>query len=227
MAQNKKTNSLPKRPRTLKERKKAALTIANELASIYPDSHCALNFTNPFELLVATVLSAQTTDKRVNSVTGELFSRYPTPKNMSQARQEDVENILHSLGFFRAKARSCINLSKQLCAEHEGNVPSTLEELIRLPGVGRKTANVVLGNTFDIPGITVDTHVGRLARRWAWTRHSDPAKAEKDIAHLLPKEIWTITCHRIIDHGRAVCHSRNPECPTCPLQKICPSADIY
>lgn len=194
---------------------------------MYPDAHCALNFRDSFELLVATVLSAQTTDARVNSVTPELFARYPGPAEMAGARREDLEEILHPLGFFRAKARSCQGLSIALCSEFGGEVPARLEELVTLPGVGRKTANVVLGNAFGIPGITVDTHVGRLARRWAWTREENPTKAEADIARLLPPETWTITCHRIIEHGRQVCHSRGPECLSCGLADLCPSYPIY
>lgn len=214
---------LPARPRSLAARREQASTITAKLARIYPDSACGLDFSNPFELLVATVLSAQTTDARVNSVTPTLFKRFPTPNALAEAPREELEKILHPLGFFRSKAKSCQGLGLELCKKFDGEVPQTLEELVTLPGVGRKTANVVLGNVFDVPGITVDTHVGRLSRRWAWTRHENPVRVEEDIARLLPPEEWTITCHRIIDHGRAICHARRPECDICPLATLCPS----
>ncbi|MGV9189224.1 endonuclease III [Arcanobacterium canis] len=218
-----KKEKFPPRPRAYAARQEQAKSITDRLAEIYPHSRCALDFTNGFELLVATVLSAQTTDARVNSITPSLFSAYPDPYTMAQARQEDLEEILHPLGFFRAKARSLHGLSVGLIEEFDGEVPATLDELVTLPGVGRKTANVVLGNWFGKPGITVDTHVGRLSRRWGWTRETDPVKAEMEIAKILPPEIWTITCHRTIDHGRAICHSRKPECHQCPMADLCPS----
>ena len=214
---------LPPRPRSLAQRRAGAAAICGELARIYPDSACGLNFRNPFELLVATVLSAQTTDKRVNSITPTLFERFSNPEALAEAKLSELEEIVHPLGFFRSKAKACQGLGQALRDEFDSEVPRTLEELITLPGVGRKTANVVLGNIFDVPGITVDTHVGRLARRWAWTRHENPAEVEKDIARLLPEEEWTITCHRIIDHGRAICHARRPACDICPLADLCPS----
>lgn len=218
-----KTVKLPPRPRSLSERQEKAKIITDRLAQVYPNSTCALNHRNAFELLVATVLSAQTTDERVNQVTPELFGEFPDPQSMSAAPLEVLEDILRPLGFFRSKAKSLNGLSVRLVEDHDGDVPSTLEELVKLPGVGRKTANVVLGNAFDVPGITVDTHVGRLARRWGWTRETDPVKAELELNKLLPPEIWTITCHRTIDHGRQICHSRAPECGRCPLADICPS----
>ncbi|MGV9196577.1 endonuclease III [Arcanobacterium canis] len=218
-----KKEKFPPRPRAYAARQEQAKSITDRLAEIYPHSRCALDFTNGFELLVATVLSAQTTDARVNSITPSLFSAYPDPYTMAQARQEDLEEILHPLGFFRAKARSLHGLSIGLIEEFDGEVPATLDELVTLPGVGRKTANVVLGNWFGKPGITVDTHVGRLSRRWGWTREIDPVKAEMEIAKILPPEIWTITCHRTIDHGRAICHSRKPDCHQCPMADLCPS----
>ena len=218
---------LPYRARSVKERRERAAAITDELAILYPDARCALDFSNPFELLIATVLSAQTTDVRVNSVTPELFSRYPDPESMAGANREQVEAILRPLGFFRSKAKSCIGLSAALCSSFGGEVPGNLPELVSLPGVGRKTANVVLGNAFDIPGITVDTHVGRLARRWGWTRNEDPVKVEADIAQLLPEETWTLRCHQIIYHGRQVCHSRKPACLECGLKYVCPSYEIY
>lgn len=218
---------LPARPRSLKDRRLQAAHITDALAHLYPDATCALHFSNPFELLVATVLSAQTTDARVNTVTPQLFSLYPTPEHMAGAELGDLEKILHPLGFFRAKARSCKGLAQDLCDRYAGEVPPDRDELITLPGVGRKTANVVLGNAYGIPGITVDTHVGRLARRWAWTREENPLKAEEDIAKLLPESEWTISCHRIIYHGRQVCHSRNPACLECPLASMCPSHVLF
>lgn len=194
------------------------------LATTHPDARCALRHGSAFELLVATVLSAQTTDERVNQVTPQLFSRYPGPADLADADPADLEEILRPLGFFRAKARSLRGLGAALVADHDGEVPADLDALVRLPGVGRKTANVVLGNAFGIPGITVDTHVGRLARRLGWTAHTDPLKAERDIAALLPPERWTMACHRLIFHGRRVCHARRPACVVCPLAAICPSS---
>ncbi|MCF2707284.1 endonuclease III [Arcanobacterium haemolyticum] len=217
---------LPKRPRSLAGRREAAAVICERLSELYPDAKCALNFKNPFELLVATVLSAQTTDARVNSVTPELFSRFPDAETMAGADRVELEDILHPLGFFRAKAKSCVGLAAGLCERFDGEVPPRLDDLVTLPGVGRKTANVVLGNAFGIPGITVDTHVGRLSRRWGWTREDDPVKAERDLAKILPEETWTLVCHRVIYHGRQVCHSRKPDCLHCPLADVCPSYEI-
>lgn len=221
-----KKEKFPPRPRALAQRKELASEITDRLAEIYPDSTCALNHRNAFELLVATVLSAQTTDERVNQVTPVLFDQFPDAQAMADAPLEVLEDILRPLGFFRSKAKSLNGLSVSLRDDHDGVVPGNLDELVKLPGVGRKTANVVLGNAFDIPGITVDTHVGRLSRRWGWTRETDPVKAEMELAKLLPPEIWTITCHRVIDHGRQICHSRNPECGACPLSDLCPSFEI-
>lgn len=218
---------LPKRPRALQDRQAQAKLLTDRLAEIYPDAHCALAHRNPFELLVATVLSAQTTDERVNSVTPALFAAFPMPADMAGASLEQLEGILRPLGFYRAKAKSVKSLSISLLEDFAGEVPQTLEELVTLRGVGRKTANVVLGNAFDTPGITVDTHVGRTARRWAWTRESDPVKVELELNRLLPPEIWTVTCHRIIDHGRAICHARKPECERCPMADLCPSYEIF
>ncbi|MFC7404417.1 endonuclease III [Georgenia alba] len=217
------TRRRPPRPRSKKAAKEQALAVDALLAEEWPDARCELDFTNPLELLVATVLSAQTTDKRVNQVTPALFAAYPDAAAYAAARREDLEEILRPLGFFRAKAASLQGLAAALVADHAGEVPDTLEELVRLPGVGRKTANVVLGNAFGIPGITVDTHVGRLARRLAWSREKDAVKVEKDIAALLPPEEWTMACHRLIFHGRRVCHSRRPACGACVLAGLCPS----
>ncbi|AWG03551.1 endonuclease III [Trueperella pyogenes] len=201
--------------------------ILARLAREYPDAECALNFTNPFELLVATILSAQTTDARVNQVTPQLFARFPDPVALAGATLSELEEILHPLGFFRAKARSLSGVGRALVEVHDGVVPRTLEELVALPGVGRKTANVVLGNAFGVPGITVDTHVGRLTRRWGWTKQTDPVKAERELMDVMPREEWTMDCHRIIFHGRQVCHSRRPECGACVLADVCPSAERF
>lgn len=193
------------------------------LTQAWPDARCELDFTSPLELLVATVLSAQTTDKRVNEATPELFRRYPDAAAYADARLEDLEELLHPLGFFRAKARSLQGLGAALVARFDGEVPGSLEELVTLPGVGRKTANVVLGNAFGVPGITVDTHVGRLARRLGWTRETDAVKVEHRMGELLPPESWTMACHRLIFHGRRVCHARRPACGACVLAEVCPS----
>ena len=193
------------------------------LAETYPDAHCELNFETPFQLLVATVLSAQTTDVRVNLTTPGLFAKYPGPEDMAAANPEDLEAILKPTGFFRAKTKSVMGLSNALLDRFDGEVPRTLDELVKLPGVGRKTANVVLGNAFDVPGITVDTHFGRLTRRFRWTADTDPVKVEHEVAELIPKKDWTILSHRLIWHGRRICHSRRPACGVCPLARLCPS----
>ncbi len=212
-----------RRPRSKKAAKEQALAVDELLARQWPDARCELDFTTPLELLVATVLSAQTTDKRVNQVTPTLFRRYPDAAAYAGAPREELEEVLRPLGFYRAKAASLQGLGAALVADHAGEVPDTLEELVKLPGVGRKTANVVLGNAFGIPGITVDTHVGRLARRLGWSREKDAVKVEKDIAALLPPQEWTMACHRLIFHGRRVCHSRKPACGACVLAEVCPS----
>ena len=209
--------------RALRER---ARLVNDRLAELHPDAHCELAFRDPYQLLLATVLSAQTPDARVNQVTPELFARYPDAVALAGARLEDLEEILHSLGFFRAKARSLAGIGMALTERFAGEVPGTLEELVTLPGVGRKTANVVLGNAFGVPGITVDTHVGRLARRLGWTRNTDPVKVEADIADLLPPEEWTMACHRLIFHGRRVCTARRPACETCGIVDLCPRIGV-
>ena len=193
------------------------------LAETYPDARCELDFANPFELLVVTVLSAQTTDKRVNAVRPTLFAAYPDPKAMAAADQAVLEGILGPLGFFRAKTESLLKPSAALVENHGGKVPPRLEDLVKLPGVGRKTANVVLGNAFGVPGITVDTHFGRLVRRFGWTDETDPVKVEHAIAELFPKRDWTMLSHHLIWHGRRRCHARNPACGACPLARLCPS----
>ncbi|POX42018.1 endonuclease III [Streptomyces sp. Ru73] len=194
-----------------------------ELAEVYPYAHPELDFRNPFELLVATVLSAQTTDLRVNQTTPALFAAYPTPEDMAAADPEALEELIRPTGFFRAKARSLLGLSAALRDRFGGEVPGRLEDLVTLPGVGRKTANVVLGNAFGVPGLTVDTHFGRLVRRFGWTTQQDPEKVEAEIADIFPKSEWTMLSHRLIFHGRRVCHSRKPACGACPVAPLCPS----
>jgi len=200
-----------------------ARRINRELAALYPDAHCELNFSNPLELLVATILSAQCTDRRVNMVTPVLFARYRSAADYAAADRDDIEKIIQSTGFFRAKTTSLISLGQALCDRHGGDVPASLAELDRLPGVGRKTANVVLGNAFGIPGLTVDTHFSRLARRFGWTTQTDPGKIETEVGGLFPRSEWTMLSHRLIWHGRRVCHSRRPACGACALARLCPS----
>ena len=189
-----------------------ARRIERELAVMYPDVHTELNFSTPLELLVATILSAQTTDKRVNLVTPTLFARYPTAADYAGADRDEMEKIIQSTGFYRAKTNSLIGLGQALCERFGGEVPPRLKDLVTLPGVGRKTANVVLGEAFGIPGITVDTHFGRLARRFHWTTETDPVKVEADVAALIPRKGWTDLSQRMIWHGRRVCHARRPAC---------------
>ena len=193
------------------------------LAETYPEAHCELDFANAFQLLVATVLSAQTTDVRVNLTTPALFAKYPTPDDLAAADPADVETILKPTGFFRAKTKSVLGLSAAIRDRFDGVVPPRLEDLVTLPGVGRKTANVVLGNAFGVPGITVDTHFARLSRRFGWTAADDPVKIEQDIAAIFPKSEWTMLSHRLIWHGRRVCHARKPACGACTLAALCPS----
>lgn len=200
-----------------------ARRINRVLAETYPDARCELDFANPFELLVVTVLSAQTTDKRVNAVRPTLFGAYPDAVSMAGADRAHLEQIVGPLGFFRAKTESLLKLSQALVADHGGQVPGRLEDLVKLPGVGRKTANVVLGNAFDVPGITVDTHFGRLARRFGWTDLTDPVKVEHAIGALFPKRDWTMLSHHLIWHGRRICHARTPACGACPVARWCPS----
>ena len=200
-----------------------ARRINRELAKLYPDAHTELDFGSPLELLVATILSAQTTDKGVNQVTPVLFARYRTAADYAAADREDVEKIIVSTGFFRNKTRSIIALGQALCDRFGGEVPGNLKDLVTLPGVGRKTANVVLGNAFGVPGITVDTHFGRLARRFGWTTEDDPVKVELEVGSLFPKSEWTMLSHRLIWHGRRVCHARRPACGACGIARLCPS----
>ncbi|CAN5446993.1 endonuclease III [soil metagenome] len=193
------------------------------LSQRYPDAHCELDFTSPYELLIATVLSAQTTDVRVNSVTPELFRRYPDAPALAGADRESVEEIIKPTGFFRAKTNSIVKLADALVQRYGGEVPGRLEALTTLPGVGRKTANVVLGNAFGVPGITVDTHFGRLVRRFGWTDLEDPVKVEHAVGALVPKKEWTQLSHVLIFHGRRTCHARTPACGACPVAQWCPS----
>lgn len=200
-----------------------ARRINRELAELYPYAHPELDFENPFELLIATVLSAQTTDLRVNQTTPALFAKYPTPEDMAAADPEDLERILKPTGFFRAKTKAVLGLSAAIRDRFDGEVPGKLKDLVTLPGVGRKTANVVLGNAFGVPGITVDTHFGRLVRRWRLTTQEDPEKVEAEMAEIFPRSEWTMLSHRIVFHGRRVCHSRKPACGACPIALLCPS----
>ncbi|MFJ8668506.1 endonuclease III [Streptomyces sp. NPDC093600] len=200
-----------------------ARKINRELADVYPYAHPELDFRNPFELLVATVLSAQTTDLRVNQTTPALFARYPTPEDLAAAVPEEVEELIRPTGFFRAKTKSIMGLAAALRDDFGGEVPGRLDDLVKLPGVGRKTAFVVLGNAFGVPGITVDTHFMRLARRWKWTDRDDPVKIEAEIAEIFPRSEWTMLSHRVIFHGRRICHARKPACGACPIAPLCPA----
>jgi endonuclease III len=200
-----------------------ARKINRVLAETYPEARCELDFDNPFELLVVTVLSAQTTDKRVNAVRPALFAAYPDAQAMAGADREKLEQLIQPTGFFRAKTESLLKLSQALVESHDGEVPGRLADLVKLPGVGRKTANVVLGNAFDVPGITVDTHFGRLARRFGWTEETDPVKVEHEVGSLFPKRDWTMLSHHLIWHGRRICHARNPACGACPVARWCPA----
>ncbi len=196
------------------------------LTKTYPEVRCELDFKNPLQLIVATVLSAQCTDKRVNLVTSALFKKYRNAKAFAGADIKDLEKLVFQTGFYRAKARHIKGLATKLVTEFDGQIPRTLDELITLPGVGRKTANVVLGHAFNIPGITVDTHFGRLSRRFGWTTSQDPVKVEREVGQLIPEKEWTNLSQRMIWHGRRICHSRKPACGACPIAKICPSVGI-
>ena len=200
----------------------SARSIYRILTKEYPDAKCELDFNSPLELLVATVLSAQCTDVRVNAVTPVLFNRFPTIETLAAAKVSEVEEIIYSTGFFRSKAKNIKELANKILNDFGGEVPNDLAKLITLPGVGRKTANVVLGNAFGIPGLTVDTHFGRLSRRFGWSTATDPVKVENDVAKLIPEKEWTLLSHKLIWHGRRICHSRKPECGICPLAKLCP-----
>jgi endonuclease-3 len=196
------------------------------LTSIHPDAHCELDFTNPLELAVATILSAQCTDERVNQATPKLFARYPDATAYAGADRLEMQDLIRSTGFFRNKTDSLIKLGQALVERHDGQVPGTLTELVALPGIGRKTANVILGNAFDVPGITVDTHFKRLTERWKWTTETDEVKIEFAVAALFEPREWTMLSHCVIFHGRRVCHARKPACGACTLKKDCPSYGI-
>jgi endonuclease-3 len=200
-----------------------ARRINRTLADTYPDARIELDFDDPFQLLVVTVLSAQTTDRRVNAVRPTLFAAYPDPAAMAAAPREHLEQIVGPLGFFRAKTDALLKLSAALVERYDGQVPPRLADLVTLPGVGRKTANVVLGNAFGIPGITVDTHFGRLARRFGWTEETDPVKVEHAVGALFPKKDWVMLCHHLIWHGRRMCHAKKPACGVCPVARWCPA----
>lgn len=211
---------------TLADKRVEARAIYRLLTKHYPDVRCELNFETPFQLLIATVLSAQCTDRRVNQVTPALFQKFGTPSQMAGAKLSDLEQTIHSLGFFRSKSQNIKALSQRLVEVYNSEVPDQLEELVTLAGVGRKTANVVLGHAFGIPGITVDTHFGRLSRRFGWSDSEDPVKVERDVAALIKESEWTNLSQRMIWHGRRICHSRRAACGACPLAAICPSFGI-
>jgi endonuclease-3 len=200
-----------------------ARRINRELGEYYPTAHTELDFTNPLELSVATILSAQCTDKRVNEVTPRVFAKYRTAADYAGADRTELEELIKPTGFFRNKTTSLIKLGQALVERFDGEVPNRLDDLVTLPGFGRKTANVVLGNAFGVPGLTVDTHFGRLVRRWKWTAETDPVKVEFAVAELIPKKEWTDFSHRAIWHGRRICHARKPACGACPIARLCPS----
>jgi endonuclease-3 len=204
-------------------RTRRARRIDKILAETYPDAHCELDFTTPLELAVATILSAQSTDAGVNKVTPALFAKYPTAADYAAADRAELEEMIHSTGFFRAKTNSLIGLGQALVERYDGEVPPRLRDLVTLPGIGRKTANVILGNAFGIPGITVDTHFGRLARRFGWTEETDPVKVEHAVGAMFPKRDWTMLSHRLIFHGRRRCHAKKPACGACPVARLCPA----
>lgn len=203
--------------------KRRARKIHRILAETYPYAVAELDFRNPFELLVATVLSAQTTDVRVNLTTPALFARYPDARSLAEAPEDELQEMIRPTGFFRAKSRSLLALATRIVDEFDGAVPGRLEDLVTLPGVGRKTANVVLANAFGVPGISVDTHFGRLSRRFGWTTEEDPVKVESDVAALFERKDWTMLSHRVIFHGRRICHAKKPACGVCPVAALCPS----
>jgi endonuclease III len=204
-------------------RTRRARRINRVLAETYPDAHCELDFSTPLELLVATILSAQTTDVRVNLVTPQVFARYRSAADYAAADRAELETLIQSTGFFRAKTNALITLGQALVERYGGEVPGRLADLVTLPGVGRKTANVVLGNAFGVPGITVDTHFGRLSRRFGWTAETDADRVEAEVGALFPRRDWTMLSHRVIWHGRRICHSRRPACGACPVARLCPS----
>ena len=213
-------------PESILRKKARAKAIYRILTKNYPNVRCELDYKNLYQLLVATVLSAQCTDKRVNQTTPALFKKYNSIKKMAAADVKDLQQLVKSTGFYRAKAKNIKNLSQKILIDFNGKVPSNIEDLVTLPGVGRKTANVVLGHGFNIPGITVDTHFGRLSRRFGWSNQKDPIKVEFDVAKLFPQSQWTNLSQRLIWHGRRVCHSRKPACGACAIAKLCPSYGV-
>lgn len=215
-----------KKAALLEAKTEKAAVICGELAKLYPDAKCSLDYQNPLQLLIATILSAQCTDERVNKVTPALFARYPTAESLAVAPQAEVEKLIQSTGFFRNKAKSIRGACAKIVADHDGEVPRTMEELLELPGVARKTANVVLGNAYGVPGLPVDTHVGRLSRRMGLSEHENPVKVEADLMSLLPAKEWTMFSHRMIYHGRQVCMARSPRCPSCDIQQLCPKLGV-
>ena len=228
----KNTNPAAKHPSKRRKRRGPdldthSLEILARLKKEYPDAHCELDFETPLQLLIATILSAQCTDKRVNMVTPDLFRAYPDAKSLASADVTELENMIKSTGFFRNKTKSLLGMSAAVAEKHDGKVPSTLEDLVHLPGVGRKTANVVLGNAFNInEGVVVDTHVGRLAVRLGLTNETDPVKVEQALMTLIPRDDWTLVAHLLIFHGRRVCLARTPRCESCMLADVCPSARV-
>lgn len=222
---------MEKIPRAAKPETRTALVrrarrMNRVLAQAFPDAHCELDFSTPLQLAVATILSAQCTDVRVNMTTPALFATYRTALDYAQADRVELEQLIRPTGFYRNKAAALINLGQALVERFDGEVPDTIDELVRLPGIGRKTANVILGNAFGVPGITVDTHFGRLVRRWSWTSEQDPVKVEHAVGELIERKQWTLLSHRVIFHGRRVCHARKPACGVCVLAKDCPSFGI-
>jgi endonuclease-3 len=228
-ARRKSAKHRPAKPKVLRgdALKAHAAEIHRRLLALYPDAHCELDYRNPYELAVATILSAQCTDRRVNMVTPELFRRWPDAEALSRARREEIEQVIQSTGFYRNKAKSLSGFATQVVERHGGEVPAEMEALVVLPGIGRKTANVVLGNAFGInEGVVVDTHVQRLSRRFGLTRESDPVKVERALIPLFPRESWTMLSHLMIWHGRRTCDARKPKCNACALADICPSAEL-
>ena len=220
-----KNTARPARSRRPKDLQAHAREIDRRLKTHYPDARCALDFTTPFQLAIATILSAQCTDKRVNMVTPALFTRYRTPAALADADPGDVEDLVKSTGFFRAKTKSLIGMARAIVERHGGRLPQTMDELVQLPGIGRKTANVILGNAFDTnEGVVVDTHVSRVSGRLGLTRETDPVKIESDLMKLFPRDDWTMLAHRLISHGRTICEARRPKCESCFLNDICPSS---
>jgi endonuclease III len=224
----------PKKPTPVRRRRSKpkptpalAAVIYDRLAEHYPDAHCALDFDSPFQLVIATILSAQCTDKRVNMVTPALFKRYPTPAALADANPEELEDLIKSTGFFRNKTKSLVGMAAAVAEQHGGRVPDEMDALVTLPGVGRKTANVVLGNAFDKnEGVVVDTHVSRVTQRLGLTKHTDPVKIEQDLIGLFPRDRWTMLSHLLIEHGRQICDARRPKCEVCFLNDLCPSSSV-